>query len=164
MCGLNSTLGTRFSRLVVGKWLDDKAVQARAPARWPDSRASQTASSSTSTPRAVLINSEPGFILASVSRLISGFEPGPPGMCRLTMSDCGPDLIERHQPDVVLGGILAVGQRIVGDDLHVQTGGPRGDRLADPAEADQPQRQAGQPRIGIAPPTAVADRPIALDH
>ena len=64
--------------------------------------------------------------------------------CRVRKSATRDELLEAEELDVDLPGPLRGDERVVGDDLHAEGGGPLGDELADAAEPDDAERLVGQ--------------------
>ena len=82
--------------------------------------------------------------------------------------DVGP-MQQLRQPDQLrpeLGRLVLGEVRIAGDDAHLEPGGAPGHRLADLAEADEPQRLAAQLATGVAAPLPLArtDRCVGSRH
>ncbi len=78
----------------------------------------------------------------------------------------GNDLIERHQLDAHLLRPVLRHERVVGHQAHAETLGTIGDQLADPAEADDPERLVAEldalPAAAL--PTPLHQRGVGLGH
>jgi hypothetical protein len=56
----------------------------------------------------------------------------------------GDDLVQRHQLDATLTGLVGRHERVVGDEAHPEPAGPVGDELADAPKADDAERLVGE--------------------
>ena len=149
-CGASSTFGKFSSGEPAGG--SASKTSRPAPARRPEVSASQSAASSISPPRAVLIRKARGLHQCELAP--------PDQMARLRRErgvqrdDVGfaQQLVQGHQLDAGGGGERPVRDRIGGQQPHLERSRPPRHRLADPAEPDDPQAAAPEPRMEAAAP------------
>ncbi len=154
-CGASSTFGNFSSGEPVGG--SASKTSRPAPARRPEVSAAQSAASSISPPRAVLIRKAPWLHQRELAP--------PDQMARLRRErgvqrdDVGfaQQLVQGHELDAGGGGERPIGDRIGGQQPHLERGRPPRHRLADPAEPDDPQAAAPEPRMEAAAPAPGGD-------
>ena len=116
--------------------------------------ASYSAASSTSPPRAVLITNAEGFISARRSALTILSVAASCGAWTETKSASREQLLEPDQLDALGLGIGRIGDRVVGQHAHLEAAAARGERAADPAEAEDADAWSATGRGGNARPSA----------
>ena len=121
-----------------------------APATRPSARASASACSSTSPPRAALMMRTPGLTISSSRAPISPTVSGVLGRWMEMKSRLAQQLLEPDQPHAQLGGAGRLHVRVVSDQARAEGGHPLGEQHPDAAQADHADGLAGDLDAGVA--------------